>query len=141
MNGATFGRQLSAISSHWRIALLAIGVILLLGVVLPAVAVTGDPTVVTFTSPNPQFSGGFGASVAVSGSSVVVGAPGETVVYIFNTTGSLMATLTSPNVESSGYFGASVATTGTSVIVGSGFYDPGARGNPGPPIVKPVLYR
>ncbi len=30
---------------------------------------------------------------------------------------------------------------GTSVIVGSGFYDPGARGNPGPPIVKPVLYR
>ena len=34
-----------------------------------------------------------------------------------------------------------VNSVGTSVIVGSGFYDPGARGNPGPPIVKPVLYR
>ena len=30
---------------------------------------------------------------------------------------------------------------GTSVVVGGGFYDPGATGNPGPPIVKPVLYR
>ena len=30
---------------------------------------------------------------------------------------------------------------GTSVVVGSGYYDPGATGNPGPPIVKPVLYR
>jgi len=119
LNGATFGRQLSAISSHWRIALLAIGVILLLGVVLPAVAVTGDPTVVTFTSPNPQFSGGFGASVAVSGSSVVVGAPGETVVYIFNTTGSLMATLTSPNPQSNGDFGGSVAVSGSRVVVGA----------------------
>ena len=30
---------------------------------------------------------------------------------------------------------------GTSVVVGGGFYDPGAPPNPGPPIVKPVLYR
>jgi Flp pilus assembly protein TadG len=30
---------------------------------------------------------------------------------------------------------------GISVVVGSGFYDPDAVPNPGPPIVKPVLYR
>jgi Flp pilus assembly protein TadG len=30
---------------------------------------------------------------------------------------------------------------GTSVVVGGGFYDPSAPPNPGPPIVKPVLYR
>jgi hypothetical protein len=30
---------------------------------------------------------------------------------------------------------------GTSVVVGDGYYDPSATGNPGPPIVKPVLYR
>lgn len=30
---------------------------------------------------------------------------------------------------------------GTSVVVGSGFYDPDAVPSPGPPIVKPVLYR
>ena len=30
---------------------------------------------------------------------------------------------------------------GTSVVVGSGIYDPNADPNPGPPIVKPVLYR
>ena len=30
---------------------------------------------------------------------------------------------------------------GTSVVVGGGFYDPGAPPNPGPSIVKPVLYR
>lgn len=30
---------------------------------------------------------------------------------------------------------------GTSVLVGSGIYDPTAPANPGPPIVKPVLYR
>jgi Flp pilus assembly protein TadG len=30
---------------------------------------------------------------------------------------------------------------GIGVVVGSGFYDPNATPNPGPPIVKPVLYR
>jgi len=30
---------------------------------------------------------------------------------------------------------------GIGVVVGSGGYDPGAPGNPGPPIVKPVIYR
>jgi len=30
---------------------------------------------------------------------------------------------------------------GTSVVVGGGYYDPTAPPNPGPPIVKPVLYR
>ncbi len=30
---------------------------------------------------------------------------------------------------------------GTGVVVGSGYYDPNATTNPGPPIVKPVIYR
>ena len=30
---------------------------------------------------------------------------------------------------------------GTGVVVGSGYYDPNATANPGPPIVKPVIYR
>ncbi len=55
--------------------LVAISLLLLLPV---ASATTSDPAAVTFTSPNPQLRGDFGFSVAVSGTSVVVGASGET---------------------------------------------------------------
>ena len=80
------------------------------------------------TSPNPQFSGWFGFSVAISGTTAVVGAPYETAsgenaaghAYTFNaTTGDPISTLTSPNVQALGYFGMSVAISGTTVVVGA----------------------
>jgi hypothetical protein len=90
------------------------------------------------TSPNPQgysastSPGVFGDSVAVSGSTVVVGAPQENAsgvdeaghVYIFNaTTGLLAVTLSSPPVPSGsamlGGFGDSVGVSGDTVIVGA----------------------
>ena len=74
-------------------------------------------------SPNSQNGGFFGASVAVSGKSVVVGAFGEAVggfaraghAYTFSNTGSLIATLTSPIPQTDGLFGNSVAVMGVSV--------------------------
>jgi len=81
-----------------------------------------------FTSPNAQSNGGFGESVAMSGTTLVVGAPDETAsgyndaghVYVFKEeTGELMTTLTSPNAQTEGYFGHSVAISGTTVVVGA----------------------
>src|SRR5256712_466733 len=107
---------------------LSLGILLLLPVVLAA----RSPSITTFTSPNVQTDGRFGESVAVSGNMVVVGALCETAgasppcpcaraghVYIFGTTGSLIATLTSPNVETDGWFGFPVAVSGTMVVVGA----------------------
>ncbi len=82
----------------------------------------------TLTSPNPQGRGVFGTSVAVSGTTVVVGAPFETAAgdldaghaYTFNArTGALISTLNSPNAQTDGYFGSSVAVSGTTVVVGA----------------------
>src|SRR5207247_2685127 len=77
--------------------------------------------IATLTSPNPTGSGSFGSSVAMSGSSVGVGAPGEVAggaaaghAYVFGSAGVLVATLTSPNPTGSGHFGSSVAMNGTS---------------------------
>lgn len=94
---------------------------------------TAGALVVTLTSPNAQPGGLFGYSVSVSGSTVVVGAPGELAggvynaghVYVYNTSGSLLATLASPNPESGHDFGASsfgfsVAVSGRSIVVGAG---------------------
>ena len=90
-------------------------------------ATTGAP-IATLTSPNAQTVGLFGASVAVSGTTVVVGAPGENVsghlaagrAYIFKaTTGALIATLASPDAQRNGGFGTSVAVGGTTVVVGA----------------------
>jgi len=83
---------------------------------------------VTLTSPNAQDSGQFGVAVAISGTTVVVGAATETEgvhtfaghAYVFDATdGSLLATLTSPNAESFGSFGESVAISCTTVVVGA----------------------
>src|SRR6267143_3555132 len=83
---------------------------------------------VTLTSPNPQLDGGFGHSVAISGTTVVVGAEGETGVgflqaghaFIIDTTANaLPITLTSPNAGSGGSFGTSVAISGTTIVVGA----------------------
>ena len=82
----------------------------------------------TLTSPNAQHDGGFGTSVAISGSTVVVGAPSEYAaglahagnVYTFSaTTGDLLGTVASPNAQSAGGFGSSVAISGTTMLVGA----------------------
>jgi hypothetical protein len=97
-------------------------------ILLPvASATTSDPTPTPFTSSSPTSNGGFGSSVAVDGSSVVVGAPGETAgvvpgaghAYIFTTTSPGSITLTSPNAVTAGNFGFSVAVDGSSVVVGA----------------------
>jgi hypothetical protein len=104
----------------------------------------------TLTSPNPIEDGGFGLSVAVSGSIVVVGAPGESAsglahagnAYQFSAyTGHLIRILTSGdptsgtstflligNATAGGGFGASVAVSGSSIVVGA----PGEEGPGGP---------
>lgn len=83
--------------------------------------------ITTLTSPNAQYSGNFGESVAISGKIAVVGAFNENVnghqgaghAYIFNvTTGMLLATLTSPHAQDEGGFGGSVAINGNIVVVG-----------------------
>jgi hypothetical protein len=82
----------------------------------------------TLTSPNAQNGGGFGISVGVSATTVVVGAMFETALskdyagraYTFNaTTGVLVSTLTSPNLQAHGQFGNSVAIDRTTVVVGA----------------------
>ena len=82
----------------------------------------------TLTSPNAQSSGVFGRTVAVSGSTVVVGAPLESAggfsdaggAYVFNgKTGHLISTLADPNEENGGEFGTSVAISGTTAVVGA----------------------
>jgi len=86
----------------------------------------------TLTSPHAQTDGYFGYSVAISGRTVLVGAPDEKVAiffstfldaghtYTFNaTTGKHISTLTSPNVQSNGFFGNSVAVSGSKVVVGA----------------------
>lgn len=87
-----------------------------------------DVTHRTLTSPNPGDSGLFGSALAISGTTLVVGAPEENPngqssagrVYIFNAkTGALSHTLVSPNVQLDGFFGEAVAITGTTLAVGA----------------------
>src|SRR2546428_12608279 len=104
-------------------------VVILLGITtgMPAGSATRDPAPITFNSPNAQPDGYFGFSVAVSGTSMVVGAPQEYAnglfhaghVYVFSTAGSLLATLTSPNAQTQGFFGYSVAVSGMRGVVGA----------------------
>lgn len=90
-------------------------------------AMTGK-LIQTFTSPNPQSGGGFGYSVALSGTTLLVGAPDETAsgysdaghAYTFNaTTGSLIHSFTSPKAQAEGGFGSSLALTDSSLVVGA----------------------
>jgi hypothetical protein len=86
--------------------------------------------IATLTSPNAQPGGDFGYSVAISGTTVVVGAMFESAsgyvgaghAYAFKDAapaGTLIATLTSPNSQTDGRFGSSVAVSGTTVVVGA----------------------
>lgn len=82
----------------------------------------------SLTSPNAQNAGGFGVSVAVTKSLIVVGAWSETVngiivagrAYAFSIlTGGLISTMVSPNPQTAGEFGFSVAANGVVVVVGA----------------------
>jgi len=98
---------------------------------LPIAEVHAQSTgVVTLTNPDTESDGWFGLSVAVSGSTVVVGAPGESETgqgpapsaYVFDaTTGALIHTLTNPNWRYTVYgaFGSSVAVSGNCVVIGA----------------------
>jgi hypothetical protein len=98
-------------------------------------SVTTGNVSLSLTSPNPQVNGLFGDSVAVGGSTIVVGAPQEASsgmsdagkVYTFSaSTGSLISTLGSPNPSVYGLFGLSVAATSSTVVVGA--YDETSMG-------------
>src|SRR2546426_95016 len=104
---------------------------------------TDGSLITTLTSPNAQADGEFGSSVAVSGTTVVVGAPEESAgtpaqsfagnAYVFDATdGSLITTLTSPNAQTGGDFGSSVAVSGTTVVVGAPLESAGTPAQPLP---------
>jgi len=91
---------------------------------------TNGALIATFQSGNVQVSGYFGYTVAISGTTLIVGAPGESVaanysaghVYKLNAlTGVLVWTLTSPHAQNGGYFGNALSIGGTSTIVGAPF--------------------
>ena len=89
-------------------------------------AITGG-LIVSLAEPSPAAGDEFGYSVAVSGTTVVVGAPGNSSggansgrAYIFNAvTGALVATLTEPSPAANDQFGDSVAVSGSTVVVGA----------------------
>jgi len=99
----------------------------------------GGTLVATLVSGNPIDLGGFGYSVSVEGSTVLVGAPFETAgtdasaghAYTFTVTGASVAVLTSPNAQAGGWFGTGVAVAPHDVVVGapneeaSGYVDGG----------------
>jgi hypothetical protein len=91
----------------------------------------------TLSSPNPQYDGQFGDSVALTANFVIVGAPTENASgqqyaghsYVFSaTTGALIKTLTSANPQYDGVFGRSVAISGDTIVVGA--YGESAKGQP-----------
>ena len=97
---------------------------------------TSGTLLATLTSPSPAKSGCFGAAVAVSKSTVAVGAPCETVsdqvdaghVYLFRLPGTLVHTLASPDAlyygkDTRSYFGRAVALSGATLVVGAPFED------------------
>ena len=100
---------------------------------------SGTPTVPIFTlnNPSPTALDGFGVSVAISGTRVVVGAlwddtgafdAGSAYVYDLSSGSPTVpvVTLNNPSPAASDYFGISVAIFGTRVVVGAYFDDMGA---------------
>jgi len=88
----------------------------------------------TLNNPTPASSDQFGMSVAVSGSTVVVGAYSDDTgatdagaAYVFDAaTGDLLQAINNPTLTSSEYFGSSVAVSGSTVVVGAYGNDAGA---------------
>ncbi len=83
-----------------------------------------ETLIATLANPNAGSNQNFGFSVAISGNTVVVGAPNYSAAigraYIFNaTTGALIATLVNPSPTLGEEFGCSVAISGNTIIVGA----------------------
>lgn len=85
-----------------------------------------------FSSPNSQYNGQFGWSVAVGGNTLVIGAPQEAAggngsagrVYVYGLPEATPTEiLSSPNSQSGGWFGYSLALSGDSLVVGAPFED------------------
>jgi hypothetical protein len=97
-------------------------------------AITGN-LLHTLVNPTPENHDWFGASVAVSGNNVVVGAFNDNTgasnagsVYIYDAaTGNLLHTLNNPTPASYDRFGCSVAVSNNIVVVGANQDDTGAR--------------
>ena len=94
----------------------------------------------TLNNPDQTAGDQFGISVAVSGTTAVIGADGDTpggidaagTAYVFDTaSGALLATLGNPDPTLDDNFGYSVAVDGTTAVVGSRLDDPGGFSNAG----------
>jgi hypothetical protein len=92
---------------------------------------------VTINNPSPATSDYFGASVAISGTRVVVGAQGDNTnagdagsAYVYELTSGTpampVATLNNPSPAGNDYFGWSVAISGIRLVVGAVYDDAGA---------------
>jgi len=95
---------------------------------------TTGALVATLNNPTPADGDNFGSSVAMSGSTLVVGAPRDNTAanragsaYIFDAaTGNLLRTLNNPTPADDEDFGGSVAVSGSTVLVGAPHDDTGA---------------
>jgi len=89
--------------------------------------ITNGALLAALSNPTPAAHDDFGCSVAVWGTTVVVGAPFDDTgainagaAYLFYaTTGTLMRTLANPTPAYADYFGRSVAVSGSTVVVGA----------------------
>lgn len=89
----------------------------------------------TLTSPDPAAGDAFGASVGISGDTIIVGAPGDDEqalqnvgsAYIFTRTGNVwtfLVKLHMPSAHGNDDFGRAVAISGNTAIVGAPMWDP-----------------
>ncbi len=84
-----------------------------------------------FTNPSPDAGDSFGSAIAVSGSTIVIGAPGEGIevtdvgaAYLFDgNTGAFLDALLNPNSGEGDRFGSAVAIGGNTIIIGAPFVD------------------
>ena len=98
---------------------------------------TPNAPVVTLTNPIPTITAGFGSSVAVSGTTVVIGAYGDDTgavnagrAYVYNAISATPEvpafTLNNPSPDTNDQFGFSVAVSGSRVVIGAWLDDIGA---------------
>jgi outer membrane protein assembly factor BamB len=88
---------------------------------------TTGALIATLANPSPSSFDFFGASVSVSGNTVVVGALNSGQAYLFDaTTGDLISTLDNPAPSSSDGFGAQVSISGNTVVIGASGADTGS---------------
>ncbi len=95
---------------------------------------TSGNYITKITAPDGAAGDRFGISVAVHGSTVVVGSRNNNshgnqsgAAYIFNTSGDYVAKITAPDGAASDHFGNSVAVHGSTIVVGSHHDDDGGN--------------